>query len=94
MEKKPATPLVYIWDKRRFKKAMWTYFFIWLGLLTLRAIMYFTVGIAYLSSIPAAFIFFGTGMVWGFAILTVIIYRRSATPDPGVELKEESHPKH
>lgn len=91
MEKNSDQPLIYIITKRKFKRMMWTYFFIWLALRIARAIMYFTVGIAYLSSIPAAFIFFGTGMIWGFAILTVVIYRRSCPPEPGVEIKEEPH---
>jgi hypothetical protein len=91
MEKKLDQPLIYILTKRKFKRMMWTYFFIWLALRIVRVILYFTVGIAYLSSIPAAFIFFGTGMVWGFAILTVFIYRRSCPPEPGVEIIEEPH---
>jgi hypothetical protein len=90
---KPDYQLVYIYSKRKFKRHMWTFFFIWLTLRVLRLVLYFTVGIAYLSSIPAAFIFFGTGMVWGFAILSVFIYRRSARPEPGVELLEEPYPK-
>ena len=91
MKKNPDHQLVYIYSKARFKRAMWTYLAIWLALRVLRAVLYLTVGLTYLSSIPAAFIFFGTGMVWGFAILTVIIYRRSARPEPGVELEEEEH---
>jgi hypothetical protein len=47
----------------------------------LRAVLYFTVGIAYLSSIPAAFIFFGTGMVVGIAAHTIWRYRRSVRVD-------------
>lgn len=95
VEKKPDYQLVYIYTKKKFKADMWRYFFIWLALRIARAVLYLTVGIAYMSSIPAAFIFFGTGMVWGFAILAVVIYRRSSRPDPGVEIQEEEHhPKH
>jgi hypothetical protein len=93
MERNPDQPLVYIITQRKFKKLMWRYFFIWLALRIARVVLYFTVGIAYLSSIPAAFIFFGTGMIWGFAILTVVIYKHSSAPDPGVEI-EETHPHH
>lgn len=94
MEKKPDYQLVYIFSKKKFKSLMWRYFFIWLALRITRAILYLTVGITYLSSIPAAFIFFGTGMVWGFAILTVVIYRKSSRPEPGVKIEEEPTHKH
>jgi hypothetical protein len=94
MEKKPDYQLVYVFTKKQFKRAMWRYFFIWLALRICRAVLYLTVGLTYLSSIPAAFIFFGTGMIWGFAILTVYMYKRSARPEPGVKLEEEPHPKH
>jgi Na+/melibiose symporter-like transporter len=89
MGSKPDQQLVYIYSKRQFKRRMWMFFFIWLALRIARAVMYFTVGVTYLASIPAIFIFFGSGAIIGCAILSVIIYRHSSTPEPGVELEEE-----
>lgn len=89
MRSKPDQQLVYIYSKSKFKRHMWMFFFIWLALRAARAVLFFTVGIAYLASIPAHFIFFFSGAVVGCAILSVIIYRHSATPEPGVELEEE-----
>jgi hypothetical protein len=66
---------------------MWTYVGIWIALRVLRAILYFTVGLAFLSSIPAAFIFWASGLVFGLAIMTIIIYRRSVRVD---ELNREA----
>jgi hypothetical protein len=95
MEKKPDYQLVYVYTKKKFKRDMWTYLAIWVVLRALRVILYLSLGTAYLTTITAAFIFFGTGMVWGFAILSVIVYRRSHRPEPGVELLEENpHHKH
>lgn len=56
---------------------MWTYLAIWLVLRVLRAVLYLTVGITYLASIPAALIFWASGVVVGFALLTIYVYRRS-----------------
>lgn len=89
MRSKPDQQLVYIYTKKQFKRRMWMFFFIWLALRIARVVLYFTVGITYLASIPAAFIFFGTGAVVGCAILSAVIYRRSAVPEPGVKLEEE-----
>jgi hypothetical protein len=66
---------------------MWTYVGIWIALRVLRAILYFTVGLAFLSSIPAAFIFWASGIVFGLAFITIIIYRRSVRVD---ELNREA----
>ena len=60
---------------------MWTYLILFILLRVLRAILYFTVGLTWLASIPAAFIFFASGLVCGLAILTIVIYRRSIRVD-------------
>lgn len=77
MSKKPDYQLEFVYKKSQFKKAMWTYLGVWLVLRVLRAMLYLTVGIAYLSSIPAILIFWASGVCFGFAILTIIVYRRS-----------------
>jgi hypothetical protein len=74
---KPDYQLEYVYRKSKFRRAMWTYLAVWLVLRVLRAVLYLTVGITYLASIPAAFIFWASGVCFGFAILTIIIYRRS-----------------
>jgi hypothetical protein len=77
MTKKPDYQLEFVYKKSQFKKAMWVFLAIWVILRVFRAILYFTVGIAYLSSIPAALIFWASGVCFGFAILSIILYRRS-----------------
>jgi len=81
MSTKPDYQLEYVYTKSKFKKSMWLYLTAWIVLRILRAILYFTVGLAFLSSIPAVLIFWGSGLVFGLAIMTVIIYRRSARVD-------------
>jgi membrane-associated HD superfamily phosphohydrolase len=72
---------MYVYTKSQFKKTLWWCLGIYLALRVLRAVLYLTVGIAYMSSIPAAFIFFFTGMVWGIAALAIWRYRRSVRVD-------------
>lgn len=79
--KKPDYQLEYVYNKSQFKRYMWICLGIWVVLRTARVILYLTVGTAFLSSIPAAFIFFFTGMVAGVALAYVIIYRRSVRVD-------------
>lgn len=79
--KKPDYQLEYVYNKSQFKKVMWICFGVWLVLRVSRVILYLTVGITFLSSIPAAFIFFFTGMVAGVALAYVIIYRLSVRVD-------------
>ena len=81
MTKKPDYALEFVFRKSTFKKSMWIYFGIWLALRVLRVVLYFTVGLTFLSSIPAAFIFWASGLVFGLAIMTIIIYRRSVRVD-------------
>jgi hypothetical protein len=81
MGKKPDYLLEYVYSKSEYKKKLWWCLGIYIALRVLRAILYFTVGITYLSSIPAAFIFFGTGMVVGIAAHTIWRYRRSVRID-------------
>jgi len=81
MGKKPDYELEYVYTKSQFKKTLWWCLGIYLTLRVLRAVLYLTVGLTYLSSIPAAFIFFFTGMVWGIATLAIWRYRRSVRVD-------------
>jgi hypothetical protein len=81
MSKEPDYLLEYVYSKSQYKKKLWWCLAIYIALRVLRAVLYFTVGIAYLSSIPAAFIFFGTGMVVGIAAHTIWRYRRSVRVD-------------
>lgn len=77
MTKKPDYELEYVYTKSRFKKTLWWCVGIYLVLRILRAILYLTIGITFLSSIPAAFIFFFTGFIWGIAALAIYRYRKS-----------------
>lgn len=81
MAKKPDYVLEYVYTKSQFKKKLWRCFGIYLVLRILRVILYLTVGVAWLSSIPAAFIFFLTGMVFGAAAHSIWRYRRSVRLD-------------
>lgn len=81
MSKKPDYILEYVYTKSQMKKKLWWCFGIWLALRALRVILYLTVGITWLSSIPAAFVFFATGMVVGIAAHTVWRYRKSVRID-------------
>jgi hypothetical protein len=77
MTKKPDYTLEFVYSKSQFKKSMWTYLGVYLVLRALRIFLYLTVGITYLASIPAALIFWASGVCFGFAILSIILYRRS-----------------
>lgn len=77
MTKKPDYELEYVYTKSRFKKTLWWCLGIYIVLRILRAILYLTIGITFLSSIPAAFIFFFTGFIWGIAALAIYRYRKS-----------------
>lgn len=77
MAPKPDYQLEYVYNKSKFKKSMWWFFALWLLTRIARAILYFTVGIAFLGGIPAAFIFFFSGLLFGLAAMSIIIYRRS-----------------
>lgn len=81
MSKKPDYLLEYVYTKSQFKKKLWWCFGIYIALRILRAILYFTVGITWLSSIPAAFIFFFTGFVVGIAAHTIWRYKKSVRVD-------------
>jgi hypothetical protein len=81
MTKKPDYLLEYVYTKSEFKKKLWWCLAIYIVLRVIRAILYLTVGIAYLSGIPAAFIFFGTGFVWGIAAHSIWRYRKSVRVD-------------
>lgn len=81
MFKKDDFLLEYVYRKKQFRKSMWTFVGIWVALRVLRAILYLTVGIGYLSSIPAIMIFWASGLVFGLAIMTIIVYRRSVRVD-------------
>jgi hypothetical protein len=77
MTKKPDYELEYVYTKSRYKKTLWWCVGIYVVLRILRAILYLTIGITFLSSIPAAFIFFFTGFIWGIGALAIYRYRKS-----------------
>ena len=81
MTRKPDYTLEYVYHKSKFKKSMWTFLGIWLALRILRAVLYFTIGVTVLNSIPAAMILWASGLVFGLAIMTIIVYRRSLPVD-------------
>lgn len=78
---KPDYQLEYVYTYSQFKKKLWWCFGIYVVLRILRAIIYLTVGIAWLSGIPAVFIFFFTGFVVGIAAHTIWRYRKSVRLD-------------
>lgn len=77
MTKKPDYQLEYVYTKSQYKKTLWWCLGVYLVLRIIRAVLYLTVGITVLSSIPAAFIFFFTGFIWGVAALAVYRYLKS-----------------
>lgn len=77
MGKKPDYQLEYVYNKSQFKKALWWCVGLWLVTRIIRVVMYFTVGIMVFGGIPAAFIFFFSGMIFGVATIWIVIYRRS-----------------
>lgn len=76
----------YVYSKRQFKRSLWICLGVYIALRILRAVLYFTVGVAWLSSIPAATIFFASGVVFGIAIKMIWRYRRSV---PVADVDEE-----
>lgn len=77
MFKKPDYQLEYVYNKSRFTKTIiWCVIF-WVLTRIARAIMYFTVGLLAFGGIPASFIFFTSGLIFGIATMAVIVYRRS-----------------
>lgn len=81
MSKKPDYLLEYVYTKSQFKRKLWWCLAIYLVLRILRVVLYFTVGVTWLGTIPAAFIFFATGMVAGIAAHSIWRYRRSVRLD-------------
>lgn len=81
MSKKPDYQLEYVYSKSEYKKTLWWCLGIYIVLRVTRAIMYITIGVTFLNSIPAAFIFFFTGMVFGVAASAIWRYRRSVRVD-------------
>jgi hypothetical protein len=77
MVKKPDYVLEYVYTKSQFKKKLWWCLAIYLVLRITRSVLYLTVGVMVLGGIPAAFIFFFTGFIWGIAAHTIWRYRRS-----------------
>ena len=77
MGKKKDYLLEYVYHKKQFKKSMWRFLFMWITLRTIHIILYLAIGKAYLTSWVAIFLFWASGLVFGLAIMTLIIYRRS-----------------
>jgi hypothetical protein len=88
MAKKPDYVLEYIYTKNQFKVKLWWCLGIYLVLRIARIVLYLTVGIMVLNGIPAAFIFFGTGFVFGIAAHSIWRFRRSVRLD---DVEAESH---
>jgi hypothetical protein len=78
MTKKPDYQLEYVYTKSQYKRTLWWCLGIYLVLRTIRVVLYLTVGILVWNSIPAAFIFFFTGFIWGLAALAIYRYLKSA----------------
>lgn len=81
MSKKPDYQLEYVFTKSKFKTVVWWCIGIYLALRAARGILYITLGITWLSSIPAAFIFFFTGFILGVLFVAIYLYRKSARVD-------------
>lgn len=77
MGKKPDYELEYVYTKSQFTRTVWWCISIYLVLRVIRATLYLTLGAVYLTSIPAAFIFFFTGFVMGILALAIYRYRSS-----------------
>jgi len=87
MGKKPDYELEYVYTKSQFKKTAWWCIGIYVVLRVLRVALYLTLGVTFLNSIPAAFIFFFTGFVLGILALAIYRYRRSVRV---VDIERES----
>lgn len=81
MGKKPDYQLEYVYNKSRFKRTIWLCVLFWVLTRIARAIMYFTIGVGAFGFIPASFIFFLSGLVFGIATMSIIIYRKSVRVD-------------
>jgi len=81
MTKKPNHQYEYVFTTNQFKTTVWWCIGLFLALRTARVILYLTFGVTWLSSIPAAFIFFFTGFVLGVLFVAVYLYRRSVRVD-------------
>lgn len=77
MTKKPDYQLEYVYNKSLFKKTIIWCVILWVITRIARAVMYFTVGVLALGGIPASFIFFFSGLIFGIALMAIIVYRRS-----------------
>ena len=79
--KKSDYALEYVFRRHQFIRTMWIYVIIWVALRICRAILWLTVGITWLSSVPAMIIFWGSGLICGMLLVTYYIYRRSVRID-------------
>ena len=77
MSSKPDYQLEYVFTKKKFKAVVWWCIGLYLALRAARVLLYFTLGLTWLSSIPAAFIFFFTGFVLGVLFVAIYLYRAS-----------------
>ena len=87
MSKKPDFQLEYVFTKNKFKAVVWWCIGIYLALRAARVILYLTFGLTWMSSIPAAFIFFFTGFILGVLFVAIYLYRRSVRVD---EIEQET----
>jgi hypothetical protein len=77
MSSKPDYQLEYVFTKKKFKTVVWWCIGLFIALRVARIILYLTFGVMWLSSIPAAFIFFFTGFVLGVLFVAIYLYRAS-----------------
>ena len=75
--KKDTDILEYVFTRRQFKRRMWSYLFMYLGIRVIRTILFLIFGAPYLISVWALLLVFANGIVFGMAILTIIYYRRA-----------------
>lgn len=93
MTKKPDYQLEYVYNKSRFKRTMWLCVIFWVLTRIARAIMYFTVGVMAFGAIPASFIFFFSGLIFGIAAMAIIVYRKSVRVEDIEREKDRLSPK-
>ncbi len=93
MAKKPDYQLEYVYNKSRFARTIRLCVIFWILTRIARAVMYFTVGVAAFGFIPASFIFFFSGLVFGIAAMAIVVYRKSVRVEDIEREKDRLSPK-
>lgn len=73
--------LEYVHRKKHFRKRMWIFIAIWVALRIARAILMLTVGLLWMSAVPAMFLLWASGLVSGLIIYSYYIYKHSVRID-------------